>query len=252
MLKFTSIETKKTTFVPSDGKTNDEKTTKKLIIEFDAEIFIVPNSLWVPTKDRDIRYNERQDFLGKTYVENGDSKIYADIHKPLVQLWYAAKEDLNGCENLCDHGGRFCLVEGEDIRLQPSMIDNLPINFFTGLNEGDKVTIVAPYTGYLYRGGVDESELYNEVELRITATLAQLKYRYRTNGGFEKQLQLLTEAFYAKRNTKKKDEPNEAVPAKEVVTDEKPEERPIEAIAKIVDKNNQRKKDKAARMAALA
>lgn len=197
MLDVTRIEEKTEVKVYHQGGTIESYpggTNNKMIISFNADVFIVPNA--INTID-DFFPSVREEMIETVkgmYVENGDGgRIYGDTSKPLVQLWVSAKDDLD-CGNLGSHGADIKLEDGKTITILPTRVDHMPVNFFSSLKEGDTVTVVMPYKTFredLQIEGMDE------VELRIHMTLAQKKYRYRDHGTFEDLLAKLTKHFYA-------------------------------------------------------
>lgn len=180
--------------ITKDGEKEPHTSTHtKMILSFNADIFIVPN----PIGTVDVFFPNVRDEMIKTisgmYVKNGsDGKIYADISKPLVQFWICAKEDL-GCDNLGSHGAEIRLNAGEGselvIPISPARIDHMPASFFEGLKEGESLSVVIPYD--------QKIEGYDEVELHMNLTLAQKKYRYRDHGDFDQVLAKLLRYFYS-------------------------------------------------------
>lgn len=151
-------------------------------IEFDADVFIIPNVI-CKVSDFIVDVDEMTVYTENVLRMNGmDPSNARDTY--LVQLWFISKELES--DNVARHGFH-AMVDGKEQRISPFNMEHLPVSLFEGHNEGDTINIKVPVYVDNYVG--DDTRTFAEMD--ITVTLAQLKYRYRAMGKFDELLKEL-------------------------------------------------------------
>lgn len=158
-----------------------KQITTKNILEFDAEVFIIPNNADT-INHHSMMSDQTKDWYDQIGIMNGIGKLDRDKDK-LIQLWFVCNDLAS--DNLTDHGGTVLDPDGNKINIRPD-IDLLPADLFAESREGDIVDLHIPYT---FRHGEETSI---SMELIIHAKLNQTSYRYRRFGTFQEVFQLVT------------------------------------------------------------
>ena len=164
-------------------------TRTKIVIEASAEVFIVPNH---SCKLNPEYMTELNRIVNIQKIMRANNLMYDYKADDVVQLWFTSKDDL-GSENLGDHGFKFYTEDNKYsvYASESSVLNHLPKKMFEGLNEGETRTIFIP---------MNDAEVYNhnigyedkaDIELRLTVTAAQTKYRYKNYGNFEEVFQIV-------------------------------------------------------------
>jgi hypothetical protein len=137
-----------------------------------GDVFIIPNDL--------CRVSDFLPCSQEHVIENLKNFGFNEIDEStlLVQVWATGPE----VDNWSCHGWLPEFLDNEEINSIGELSierfpDYLPVSLFIGMKEGDNVMINTKPEESLKKG------------LKITLKLAQLKYRYRNWGPFEKVLQ---------------------------------------------------------------
>lgn len=170
-------------------KTTTQVVTRtNVTIEAAADVFIIPNRL----SKLDPEYMAELDrIVNMKKIARANNLVFDYKADDIIQLWFTS-DDLDS-ENLGDHGFRF-YIEDDKYLVPPSeskILNYLPKKMFEGLREGETRTILIP---------MNDAEIYNcntgdeekvDIELRLTITAAQSKYRYKNFGNFEDTLSMV-------------------------------------------------------------
>ena len=161
--------------------------TKKTIV---GDIFIIPNSL---AKPKSMMFEEARYDLYR--MSKANNIKFTDDSK-FVEVWFATPG--NRDSNWRDH----CFDGYAELEHWRPIWNYLPIELFEGRKEGDVVTFNLPIESWTAAHpikGCDAQpagcDLPNGVtvttNIKVSMTLAQLKYRYRRFGTFEEVLKQL-------------------------------------------------------------
>lgn len=170
-------------------KTTTQVVTRtNVTIEAEADVFIIPNKLY---KLKPKYMTELNRIVNVRKIALANNLVYDYEADDVIQLWFVS-DDLDS-ENLGDHGFRF-YIEDDKYLVPPSeskILSCLPKKMFEGLREGETRTILIP---------MNDTEIHNcntgdeekvDIELRLTITAAQSKYRYKNFGNFEDTLSMV-------------------------------------------------------------
>ena len=134
-------------------------------------------------EDITIETDEEYDYDHKSYTPEEKAKI--NFRTPV--------------ENFEDHRGSIMLDDGWKVIVRHSQ-GFLPVRCFTGLKEGDTVTIQYPISVSLWNRELHIHEDGLRATIPVTVRLAQTRYRYRNYGSFETLLAKLIEQAEARSN----------------------------------------------------
>lgn len=159
-------------------------TRKNVVIEASADVFIVPNSAF---KLNPNYVTEMRRIIDISNVMRANNLVYDYDKDDIIQLWFTSKEELKS-ENLGDHGFRFKTEDGDEFSIFPcdaKIVEMLPRKMFAGLREGESRTIFIPMKDCTAYNRITDKDEKIDIDLRITVTAAQTKYRYKRFGNFE-------------------------------------------------------------------
>jgi hypothetical protein len=145
-------------------------------IDFDADIFIIPNSASM-IKD----FFNPEDQLKKMNAVCGVNGITFDPENDfIIETWYVA--DQLCCENIADHDIYFNDEDGNECTLISDPGRFLPAKLFESHKEGETITVSLPM------GLIKNYHEEHDVVVKVHMTLNQGEYRYRRFGDFENVL----------------------------------------------------------------
>lgn len=152
---------------------NVEMVNGKKVVKLNAKVFIIPNPLHQVRHYLVDRIKKDKAEFAADVCSINDAEEFDIDNDWLVQLWFHSEEV--GCDNICRHGFDV-LDNGEHVRVQPIMAEELPVKLFAGHKEGDTVLINVTDGEYL---------------IEINATLEQATSRYRDFGSFDELLNMM-------------------------------------------------------------
>lgn len=158
-----------------------DETTGKKFIEFNADVFIVPNS---PIKAKE-KYHDETDFFKKVNERNN---LVFDEDEDYIQCWLVSNE-LN-TENFSDHGGLAMDENGDEIIIYGLKTQYIPSKLFKDKKEGDEIIFISDGVYKEQRTPYNQKS-EGKIELRINLKLNQSDYRYARFGTFEEVLKNL-------------------------------------------------------------
>lgn len=170
-------------------KTTTTQVTKtNIVIEAEADVFIIPNKLY---KLNPKYMTELNRIVNVRKIALANNLVYDYEADDVIQLWFVS-DDL-GSDNLGNHGFRFW-VENDRYWVHSSeskILSCLPKKMFEGLREGETRTILIPMNDTEIQNCNTGDEEKVDIELRLTITAAQSKYRYKSFGNFEDTISMV-------------------------------------------------------------
>ena len=169
-------------------KFNITRNGNKVNIEFNGDVFIIPNRAGVMADYLDCFHKSMREFNNEVAELSGVE--YNEETDKLVQVWIVS-EDIR-CDNICRHFPR--VKDGDTTYYLKPGREEFPENIFKGKKEGDVVDITwVPYE-YDYDEETGDDELKKMEDVTVTAHLKlnQNEYRYRNFGPFEDAFNYVT------------------------------------------------------------
>ena len=160
-----------------------EVVVKKATIQADADVFVIPNSSWIPDTTTIIGIRQVERIRSVMRANNINYDFSSD---PVVELWWCS-EDLRS-DNIGSHGLLFTTEDDEDVYINGSysnVVGLLPKKLFDGMTEGSTRMITIPMTAKIVKSLSGDEEIFWDIQLMINTRAAQTEYRYSRFGNFE-------------------------------------------------------------------